>query len=81
MVHHGVIDNGNIREFGDGSDMDIVSFEDSEQFEEGDSVCSWVSDSEQVLNWSGWKRLSPTHMVIKSHPTFEVGIHIKMCFL
>lgn len=43
----------------DGSDVDIVSFDDSEQFEEEDSVCSWISDSDQVLNWAGWKCPSP----------------------
>ena len=42
----------------DGSDMDLVSFDDSEQFEEEDSVCSWISETDQVLNWSGWKRSS-----------------------
>lgn len=41
----------------DGSDMDIVSFDDSEQFEEEDSVCSsWISDNDQVAYWSGWKQ-------------------------
>ena len=39
-----------------GSDMDIVSFDDSEQFEEEDSVCSsWISDNDQATYWSGWK--------------------------
>ena len=43
----------------DGSDMDIVSFDDSEQFEEEDSVCSsWISDNDQVTYWSGWKESS-----------------------
>ena len=32
------------------------SFDDSEQFEEDSS---WISDSDQVVKWSGWKRASP----------------------
>ncbi|XP_047136494.1 zinc finger SWIM domain-containing protein 8 isoform X1 [Hydra vulgaris] len=79
MVQHGEVDNGNIREYGGGSDMDIVSFEDSEQFEEGDSGCSWVSETEQVLNWSGWKRLSPTQMVEKNPSIFEVLSLMELC--
>ena len=32
------------------------SFDDSEQFEEDSS---WISDSDQIVKWSGWKRASP----------------------
>jgi len=32
------------------------SFDDSEQFEEDSS---WISESDQDIKWSGWKRASP----------------------
>ena len=35
---------------------DHYSFEDSDRFED-DSICSWSSEQESLLNnWRGWKR-------------------------
>ena len=41
-----------------GSDMEVISFDDSEQFEE-DSVYSWGSENNQMYNWSIWKASLP----------------------
>ena len=39
-------------------EQDRFSFEDSERFEE-DSLCSWISEPESVLNnWRGWRKQS-----------------------
>lgn len=39
-----------------GEEVDNLSFEDSDRFEE-DSLCSWSSEPESVCNnWRGWKR-------------------------
>jgi len=37
-------------------DAPYSSFDDSEQFEDSSS---WISDSDQDVKWSGWKRASP----------------------
>ena len=35
---------------------DRFSFEDSDRFEE-DSICSWISEPESVVNnWRGWRK-------------------------
>ena len=39
------------------------SFDDSEQFEEDSS---WISDSDQDVKWSGWKRASPVSVEVSS---------------
>jgi hypothetical protein len=46
---------------GDAGDMaDQFSFEDSDRFEE-DSMCSWISEPESVVNnWRGWRKSSVT---------------------
>ena len=41
-----------------GSDREVNSFDDSEQFEE-DSVYSWGSENNQMYNWSIWKASLP----------------------
>ena len=40
-------------------DADRTSFDDSERFEEDESVCSWMSDTESCVdnNWRGWQKL------------------------
>ena len=36
--------------------MDQFSFDDSDRFEE-DSICSWISEPESVVNnWRGWRK-------------------------
>ena len=41
-------------EFGD---VDQFSFNDSERFDENDSICSWISDPDAVVNnWRGWQK-------------------------
>lgn len=36
---------------------DRGSFDDSDRFEEEDSLCSWISESESLVNnWRGWKK-------------------------
>ena len=43
---------------GGGGEMDAFSFDDSERFED-DSVCSWISEPESVVNnWRGWRKPS-----------------------
>lgn len=40
----------------DIDELDNISFEDSDRFEE-DSLCSWSSEPESVCNnWRGWKK-------------------------
>jgi len=39
-------------------EQDRFSFEDSDRFEE-DSLCSWISEPESVVNnWRGWRKQS-----------------------
>ena len=39
-----------------GDPVDRFSFEDSDRFEE-DSLCSWSSEAESLINnWRGWRR-------------------------
>ena len=41
-------------------DVDQFSFDDSDRFDE-DSVCSWISEPESVVNnWRGWRRNNAT---------------------
>lgn len=41
-----------------GGEMDAFSFDDSDRFED-DSVCSWISEPESVVNnWRGWRKPS-----------------------
>ena len=47
-------------------DAPYSSFDDSEQFEDSSS---WISDSDQDVKWSGWKRASPVST--DSSPTDE----------
>ena len=43
---------------GGGGEMDAFSFDDSDRFED-DSVCSWISEPESVVNnWRGWRKPS-----------------------
>ena len=42
----------------DFDDQERLSFEDSDRFEE-DSLCSWISEPESVVNnWRGWRKQS-----------------------
>ena len=44
-------------------DNDRYSFDDSDRFEE-DSICSWISEPESVVNnWRGWKRLQQNQTI------------------
>ena len=54
-----------------GSDLDLNSFDDSERFED-DSIGSW-SDTEQLLNWSGWERSSPLPTVCAKESRTVLG--------
>ena len=43
-------------------DVDQFSFDDSDRFDE-DSVCSWISEPESVLNnWRGWRKQSSANI-------------------
>ena len=43
---------------GGGGELDAFSFDDSDRFED-DSVCSWISEPESVVNnWRGWRKPS-----------------------
>lgn len=47
--------NGRLYDF---DDQERLSFEDSDRFEE-DSLCSWISEPESVVNnWRGWRKQS-----------------------
>ncbi len=49
------VDNGRLYDF---EEQERLSFEDSDRFEE-DSLCSWISEPESVVNnWRGWRKQS-----------------------
>ena len=60
-----------------GSDMELNSFDDSEQFEE-DSVYSWGSENNQMYNWSIWKASLPQ---AQRGGDQKLGVRMKVLFI
>ena len=51
-------------------EADRFSFEDSDRFEE-DSICSWISEPESVVNnWRGWRG----QMKVTQNPNANIGL-------
>ncbi|KAK7073230.1 Zinc finger SWIM domain-containing protein 8 [Halocaridina rubra] len=57
----------------DWEEGDRFSFEDSERFEE-DSLCSWISEPESLVNnWRGWKRSEKISSILYGRTRDEDG--------